>query len=271
MTAYILQKHHAGVTTLIMNRPKRLNGWTMPMMDALKEAIQQADEDPAVSAIVLTGTDPYYSAGVHLGGTLTLAHPRKLHADIVAHNQALFDVFLDCETPILAAINGPAIGACVTSATLCNAIVASENATFSTPFSRLGIPPEGCSSVLFPRLLGDDAQRMLGEEGWTPTAEEARAAGLVQWVVPHDQLLQRAQDIAQQWVQDGVTRQFPGGFQRDELKAVNAEESLRLATAFLSPPFLMGQFRFLWGRRKRGLALLFLLLRWMHPLWRHLL
>ena len=85
------------------------------------------------------------------------------------------------EKPIVAAVNGPAIGAVVTSATLCDAIVASDKATFSTPFAKLGVPPEGCSSVQFERLMGpDNAARMLFEEGWRPTAAEALEAGLVQ-------------------------------------------------------------------------------------------
>ena len=56
--------------------------------------------------------------------------------------------------PLIIAVNGPAIGACVTSATVCDAIVASEKATFATPFAKLGVPPEGCSSVHFERLMG---------------------------------------------------------------------------------------------------------------------
>ena len=68
--------------------------------------------------------------------------PRTLFNDIVARNQALFDMFLDFPKPIIAAVNGPAIGASVTSATLCDAIVASEKATFNTPFAALAVPAE---------------------------------------------------------------------------------------------------------------------------------
>ena len=83
------------------------------------------------------------------------------------------------------------MGGVVTSAALCDAIIASDTATFSTPFSALGLVPEGCSSVHFERIMGgrENAQRMLGPEGWKPTAEEAKEAGLVSEVVPHDQVL----------------------------------------------------------------------------------
>ena len=70
-----------------------------------------------------------------------------------------------------------------------------------------GIPPEGCSSVHFERIMGKkNAERMLGKEGWTPTAKEAKEAGFVMEVVAHDQLMTRAQQIAEQWVKEGKVR-----------------------------------------------------------------
>jgi len=261
-----------GVATLTMNNPARLNGWTGPMMNALKAALAEAGADPAVKAVVLTGAGDYYSAGVNLGAAIQPQHPKKLHRFIVEHNQALFDAFLNLDKPILIAVNGPAIGAVVTSATLCDGIIASEKATFLTPFARLGVTPEGCSSVLFARLMDEaTAQRMLGAEGWKPTAQEALDAGLITHVVPHEALADEAQRIAAQWAADGKARSFRGGATREELLAVNARESVELADAFLSPAFLDGQFRFLWSKNKRGPALMFWTLRVTHPLWSMLL
>jgi len=264
----LLTHKRDGVTTLTMNAPARLNGWTMQMMDALKQAFIIAAADDETKVLVLTGADPYYCAGVNLAATLKLAHPRKLHAMITRHNQALFDAFLDFPKPILVAVNGPAIGASVTSATLCDGIIASEKATFSTPFTWLQIPPEGCSSVQFERLMGQaNAERMLGEEGWRPSAQEALEAGLVQWVAPHDQLLDEAQRIALDWIAADASRSYRGGSTPDELKAVNAAESVALASAFLSAPFIANQFKFLWGKKKRGPALMFLFLWLSRPVW----
>jgi len=268
----VRRTHRAGVTTLRMNMPARLNGWTMEMMLALRAAMTREASAGETKALILTGTDPYYSAGVNLGGTIKLAHPRKLHAMIVEHNEALFNSFLDFPKPILAAVNGPAIGASVTSATLCNGLIASEKATFSTPFAARGVPAEGCSSVLFPKLLGDDtAQRILGREGWQPTGAEAHAIGLAQWVVPHGQLLDEAQRIAEGWIAEGATRSYRGGLTRDELKQVNAEESVRVADSFLAAPFLKGQFDFLWGKKKHVPAAVFFALWRTRPLWSRLL
>jgi peroxisomal 3,2-trans-enoyl-CoA isomerase len=268
----ILTRKRDGVTALTMNTPERLNGWTMEMMDALKECFRVAAQDAETRVLVLTGADPYYCAGVNLAGLFRLGNPRKLHAMIVEHNQALFDVFLDFPKPLLVAVNGPAIGASVTSATLCDGIIASERATFSTPFAALGVTPEGCSSVHFARIMSQaNAERMLGQEGWKPSAEEALDAGLVQWTVPHDQLEEETHRIAQEWIASGSGRGFRGGSERDELKAINASESVELADAFLGVPFIRAQVVFLWSKRKLGPAAMFLTLLITRPLWSRLL
>ncbi len=268
----LLTHKRDGVTTLTMNTPARLNGWTMQMMAALKDAFRSAALDDETRVLILTGADPYYCAGVNLAATLKLAHPRKLRDLIVQNNQALFDAFLDFPKPILIAVNGPAIGASVTSATLCDGIIASENATFSTPFGVLQIPPEGCSSVQFARLMGEEnAARMLFEEGWKPGAAEALEAGLIQWAVPHERLMDEAQRIAREWIETGARRSYRGGSTREELKAVNARESIALADAFLSAPFIRHQFRFLWSKKKWGPAAMFLALLVSRPAWARVL
>lgn len=272
MSDLILKDHKEGVTTLTMNLPKRLNGWTMEMMLALRAAMDEAASDEQTQVLILTGADPYYCAGVNLGKVIKLDHPRVLHAFIEKQNRELFEMFLRFPKPILIAANGPAIGASVTSATLCDAIIASEKATFSTPFAALGVPAEGCSSVYFPRLLGQEtAQRILGKEGWKPTGTEAKEIGLAQWVVPHESLLKEAHRVAQGWIKEGRQRSFRDGATLEELLAVNARESRQIADAFLDVPFLAGQFRFLWKKKKHGPALVFLALWITRPAWSLLL
>ncbi len=267
----VLRETRDGITTLTMNNPRRLNGWTMEMLEALLAAMATAAGDEATRAVILTGAGEYYCAGVNLGAALQLDHPAKLHAFIVERNQGLFDAFLDFPKPLVVAVNGPAIGASVTSATLCNAVLASDRATFSTPFAALGVPPEGCSSEVFPRLLGEAADRMLGEEGFVPTGEQAVEIGLAARCVPHERLLDEAHALATELADSGVGRTYPLGMSASELKAINARESRVLATAFLQPKFLMGQFRFLWRKKKRPLALTFLALAKTQPAWQLLL
>jgi peroxisomal 3,2-trans-enoyl-CoA isomerase len=270
-TDLVLRQTTAGVTTLTMNNPRRLNGWTIEMLVDLKRALVETAREPSTQAVVLTGAGEYYCAGVNLAGSLKLAHPAKLHAFIIESNQSLFEAFLDFPKPILVAVNGPAIGASVTSATLCNAILASDRATFSTPFAALGVTPEGCSSVVFPRLLGASAERMLGPEGWKRTGKEAAEIGLALRCVPHAELLEAAHRHARAWIDAGVGRTYPLGMTRQELIEINARESRVLATAFLRPGFLMAQYQFLWRKKKRPLALAFLALAKTQPAWRRLL
>ncbi len=267
----ILRERVAGVMTLTMNNPDRLNGWTMPMLNELGSALRDATNDPETKVLVLTGTGRYYCAGVNLGGSLKLDHPASLHRFIRERNEELFDQFIRFPKPILVAVNGPAIGASVTSASLCDGIIASEAATFSTPFAALRVPAEGCSTEVFPKLLGDAAERMLGEEGWKPTGKEAVEIGLAQWVCAAEELMTQAQSIAEGWIAQGRERTYPAGFSADDLAEINARESKVLAGAFLSTPFLMAQYRFLRGKGKLQPAALFLTLAKTRPLWKRLL
>jgi len=264
----VLRETRDNVTTLTLNMPRRLNGWTMDMMMALRDAMTDAANDPDTSVLILTGADPYYCAGVNLSAVIKLDHPAKLHAFIIEQNQGLFDMFIDFPKPIIIAANGPAIGASVTSATLCDALMASEKATFSTPFAKLGVTPEGCSSEMFPALMGEEtAWRMLGKEGWQPTGKEAADIGLATHVVAHDDLLEEARALALEWIEQGRERSYRAGFTREELKEINARESRQLADAFLGSKFLRGQFEFLWSKNKRGPAMMFLALLFTRPVW----
>jgi len=267
----ILSSTLKSVTTLTMNDPKKLNGWTGPMMVTLRQLFQKYAEDDNTKVLILTGKDPYYCAGVNLSDTMQPMHPKKLHSLIVENNRALFDVFLDFPKPILIAANGPAIGACVTSATLCDAIVASEKATFNVPFAALGITPEGCSSVHFERMMGSAVADRLLKDGWKPNGTEAASIGLAAEVVSHDQLMKRSQEIAEGWVLEKKQRTIPGGGSVEEYKRVNLEESILLADAFLNTPFLNAQYKFLKAKGKTGPSAVFWFLKSSRPLWSKLL
>ena len=224
---------------------------------------------------------------------MQMKHPQKLHEFIVKNNAAIFDAFLDFPKPLIVAANGPAIGACVTSATLCDAIIASEKATFSTPFAKLGIVPEvnlshfyiqilfihfnvcffhkGCSSVHFERIMGPTNAKKMLDEGWTPTAKEALEAGLVQEVVPHNDLLECAQARGEQWVKEKKVRNLIKDNLVSEYKDINMKESYALADAFLATPFLAAQYNFLKQKGKTQQANIFWFLKVSRPLWSLLL
>ena len=123
-----------------MNNPHKLNGWTVSMLNTLFTTLRTLAEDTETRVVILTGSgggqgaaggrdflvlsslspDPYYCAGASLSENITPMHPKKLHQMIVENNEMLFNQFLDFPKPILVAANGPAIGAAVTSALLCD-------------------------------------------------------------------------------------------------------------------------------------------------------
>lgn len=201
-----------------------------------------------------------------------MAHPRKLLHSIISRNQAVFDTFLLRKTPIIVAVNGPAIGASVTSATLCDAIIASDQASFSTPFGRLAVPPEGCSSVHFEHLMGKDVALRMLEQDWVPTAQEAADIGLITRVTPHSDLMSSAQELAESWVTEGRHEQPVTAMGYGDTKLlleVNAKESIELGHAFLGEKFLTAQVNFLTSKGKTKLAGLFKNLLLTRPVWKH--
>lgn len=222
-----------GVRTLTMNNARRFNAWTPAMLEALFNEFNVAATDEDIHVVILTGRGKYYCAGVDLAGVLKPMHPQTLHDLIYRNTKLLFDQFLDFPKPLIAAMNGPAIGAPVTTAALCDALIMNEHATLSTPFARLGVTPEGCSSVHFPRVMGETAaSRMLGPDSWTPTAAEAVEVGLAHRVVMEtddmkinaaasnvdersskmsELLLAEAQRVAESWIAEGrLHRSLPG-------------------------------------------------------------
>ncbi len=195
--------------------------------------------------------------------------PSKLVKQIRDQNELCFGQFLNFPKPIVAAVNGPAIGAAVTSTVLMDRLLASEAASFSLPFARLGVPPEGCSSVTWPEKLGDAAaQRMLGSENWIPSGVEAAECGLVDELVPGDAdaLVARAVAVVRERIAAGGGRRFDAA-ELARLNRVNAEESATLANAFVSHAFLNAMYEFNVKRKKSQLQATFWLAKTTLPLW----
>lgn len=260
----------SGVLTIRFNNEKKLNAWTLPLMSEAFGELARAAEDSAVAGVVITGTGKYYSAGVDLSSMIKPMAPAKLQKQIRDQNEQCFSTFIDFPKPIVAAVNGPAIGAAVTSTILMDRVLASEAATFSLPFAKLGVPPEGCSSVTWPERMGDvAAQRMLGPENWIPTAREALDAGLIDEIVPGeaDALVARAVGVVEELATAGGGRRFDAE-EHARLKRVNAEESALLANNFVSAKFLGAMHEFNVKRKKSQLANMFWLAKLTLPLWK---
>lgn len=112
-----------------------------------------------------------------------------------------------------------------------------------------------------------NAQRLLGPEGWVPTAVEAHQVGLVSEVVPHERLMAQAQALGETWVKSGKKRWILEQNALEEYKAVNDKESRDLADAFLGREFLLNQYHFLKSKKKNNLAMIFYFLYATRNLW----
>ena len=205
------------VLTLTLNRPDRLNAFTVTMADELEHAFRRASTDDAVGAIIVTGAGRAFCAGMDLatsGNVFGL--DETLHPTLADMHDRLDDpailrgvrdtggrvvlAIYDCMKPVIGAINGAAVGIGATMTLPMDVRLAAEGAKIGFVFGRLGIVPEACSSWFLPRLVGIPQALE-----WVYTAEpfdaaEGVRAGLVKAVVPPDQLLGEARKLAHRFI-----------------------------------------------------------------------
>ena len=195
----ITTERHGPVTLVILDRPASRNALTGAMVAALADALVDADNDPDVAAAVLTGRDPAFCAGLDLKdlaktyGDLAAA-PRSQGAD----GRALVRRGLIPATtiPVIGAINGPAVTGGLELALGCDFLIASERATFADTHARVGVLPAGGMTIRLPRLIGVNRARQMSLTGNFVDATTARSWGLVNEVVPHIHLLDRALELS---------------------------------------------------------------------------
>lgn len=242
----VLSATKNNVTTITLNNPEKFNAWGKSMTDQLKIHFEKAASNPETKVVVHTGEGPYFCSGGSLAEIVAGARsPRGVQRLIQEENQKIFNVFIQFPKPIIAAVNGPGIGGGVTAPALCDVTIASDRATFLTPFEQLGVKPEGCSTVHFERIMGKkNADKML-KGGYKATAQDALEMGLISEVVSHEQLLSRAQELGEEWARAGRQRRLRGGASVEEYTRVNIEESRALAEVFVSEKFLRTQLEFL--------------------------
>jgi enoyl-CoA hydratase/carnithine racemase len=189
------------VLTITLNRPERLNAWTAQMGDELRAAFDQADADDEVRAVVVTGSGRGFCAGADLaGGGETFDWRRREHAGAAPRDnggQFTLRVF-DSTKPVIAAINGPAVGVGATMTLPMDIRLAAEGARIGFVFARRGIVPEAASSWFLPRLVGISRAMEWVATGRVFPAQEALAAGLVRSVHPADELLDAAYALARE-------------------------------------------------------------------------
>ena len=189
-----------GVFTVTLHRPERLNALSREMGDELMEAIEQADRDDDVRAVIVTGAGRGFCAGADLGsgggsfdrGESAASRPHRDEGGLITLR------LFDSTKPWIAAINGPAVGVGVTMTLAMDVRVCSHSARFGFVFARRGIVPEACSSWFLPRVVGIGRAMEWVATGRVFGADEALAGGLVTRVTPDDALLPAAREIARE-------------------------------------------------------------------------
>ncbi|NUS27696.1 MAG: enoyl-CoA hydratase/isomerase family protein, partial [Streptomyces sp.] len=186
------------VLTLTLNRPEALNAVTPDQRDLLIRLLADASADPGTRAVVITGTGRGFCAGADLrGGT---ASGERVAGDVARvirlGAQRLVAAVLDCEKPVIAAVNGTAAGLGAHLALACDLVLAAESAKFIEVFVRRGLVPDGGGAYLLPRLVGLQRAKELMFFGDALTAAVAERLGLVNRVVPDGELTKTAAEWA---------------------------------------------------------------------------
>ncbi|MDQ6925302.1 MAG: enoyl-CoA hydratase-related protein [Candidatus Eremiobacteraeota bacterium] len=192
----ILVERSGAVATVTLNRPAVLNALNLQMLDELRDAFAQLSVDDALRAVILTGAGTKaFAAGADIGELNALADARAGEAQ-ARKGQALTRALERLRVPVIAAVNGFALGGGCELAMACDVRIASENARFGQPEVNLGILPGYGGTQRATRLLGEGMAMYMCLTGEMIGAQEALRVGLAQKVVPLDDLLAEAQRIA---------------------------------------------------------------------------
>lgn len=169
-----------GVRKITFNRPQKKNALNKQMYLKLIDLLNGDAKKDDVIITIITGNGDFYSSGNDFS--------EASNETGLATVKNLVQAFIDYPKPIIAVVNGPAIGIAATSAALCDVIYCSDKAYFQTPFVKLAICAEGASSYLFPRLLGRSKASELLLLGEKLSAQEAYNFGFVSKVIPHEEI-----------------------------------------------------------------------------------
>ena len=196
----ILLERDGPVATIPLNRPDRLNAFTVQMLEDLVAAFDAIDADDEVRAVVVTGQGRGFCAGADLAAgasTFELGPGEEFDMDRHADTGGiLVQRIYACAKPVIAAINGPAVGVGITMTLPMDVRLASDAARMGFVFARRGLVPEACSSWFLPRIVGISQAAEWVFTGRVFDAQEAHAAGLVRSVHPPDELLPAARELA---------------------------------------------------------------------------
>jgi 2-(1,2-epoxy-1,2-dihydrophenyl)acetyl-CoA isomerase len=202
-----------GAATIELNRPQALNAWNAQLGADLLAALRAAAEDDDVRAVLLTGAGRAFSSGADLkdvsGGDVTAEGHPDVYKTLTERYHPIMHAIREIPKPVIAAVNGPAVGIGCSLALCCDLILAGESAYFLLAFVNIGLVPDGGSSLFLPTRIGMARATELSMLGERLSAAQALDWGLINGVVADDRLLEEAGGLAAR-LAAGPTRSYAG-------------------------------------------------------------
>ncbi len=252
----ILFRQADGVATITLNRPDTLNAFNDTMIRETTDAFKQCAKDPAVRCVVLTGAGRGFSSGQDLGDVQQRGEGFSIAEHLRRGYHRLILAMVRLEKPIVGAINGVAAGAGFGVALAADIRIASDKASFILAFSRVGLVPDSGTNWFLPRIIGQARAYELAITGERLSADQALAWGVVNRVVPHQELEATVQEYAARLAQGpslayGLTKRAMYRAWEQTLEEALAYEAYLQETAARSHDYQEGVQAFLEKRAPR--------------------
>lgn len=193
----VITTKKGGVATITLSRPEKLNALSPELIDAIIEALHGVAGDKAARAVIITGAGTSFSAGGDVVKDIVPLRDKSPSEFNAYVDQAviMYKAIHEMEKPVIAAINGYAVGAGLELALSCDIRIAADDAKMGEFFVRMGLMPE-MSIYVLPRLIGLGKAKLMSFTGDAVTAQEAERMGLVDMVVPANEMMSAAQQLA---------------------------------------------------------------------------
>ena len=206
---HLIAEQDGGALRLTLNRPETLNAWHPDFGRELKNAIEVDAADPSVRAVLITGAGRGFSSGADLKAGFDAAEDGK--PDVAKELNQLYHPIMEglrqLEKPVVAAVNGPAVGIGASLAFACDLVLAAESAYFGLAFVNIGLMPDGGSTLFVPAAVGKARAFQLALLGERVEAARALDWGLINFVYPDDRLLDEADALVKR-LAAGPTRSY---------------------------------------------------------------
>lgn len=197
------------VATITLNRPDRLNAWTDELADELRSLLRRAGSNADVRAVLLTGAGRAFSAGADLKAGFEAADDGMpdIRRELDERYHPVITAIRRLDKPVVAAVNGPAVGIGASLALACDLVAMAESAFISLAFVEIGLAPDGGSTLLVPAAVGKARAFQMALLAERVPAHTALEWGLVNFVHPDDRLLTEARALAER-LANGPTRAY---------------------------------------------------------------